>query len=520
RVLAGSLPAEALAGEPERWRRFLDVARRLRAGIDRRSLVDLLEDAWEALGTRTVLAASPHGEEQLGNLEVVRQLAARWDVRGRSDPAAFARRLLALADRDPRIGLEEVEDARTGPAVQLLTVHAAKGLEWPVVCIADLGASRPPSTGRLLVDPRNGLAFRPTVPWNAEAHPTPRSVALADVLASRELAESRRVLYVAMTRARDHLVLSGIPGRGGPRAWCAWVDPVLDTPEVRPRVRRVDDAAFPPLPPAPVANPPEIDPSRTRSALRRLEPVRVRPGVAEVPLDALVPLDGCTRRFQLRVLEGHREPGAGAVGMPLGPRHRDGRLDGVRRLLATLPREAWAAGLPEAALAAAAGRSGLTLAEAEALRLVAPLRRLGQALRPFADGFVWSAAVPFRVELGACAVDGALDLLLSGERGDAAVLCTPGARGEPGGASAVLLEALRRKAGPDRQVRVAIFPLDGDEVKLRWVSEPPVELEALTGRLDAALAVGQTLAAALDRPACEALGCGFVARCHPSGRGL
>ena len=83
------------------------------------------------------------------------------------------------------------------------------------------GASRPPTTGRLLVDPRNGLAFRPSVPWSPDAHPTPRSAALAEVLASRELAESRRVLYVAMTRARDHLVLSGIPGRGGPRAWCA-----------------------------------------------------------------------------------------------------------------------------------------------------------------------------------------------------------------------------------------------------------------------------------------------------------
>src|SRR5262249_26157029 len=148
-------------------------------GLDRRSLVELLEDTWAALGTRTALAASPHGEEQLSNLEVVRQLAGRWDARGRSDPAAFARRLVELADRDPRIDVEEVEDAREGPAVQLLTVHAAKGLEWPVVCIADLGGIRPPSGGRLLVDPRNGLAFRPAVPWSVDAHPTPRSAALA-----------------------------------------------------------------------------------------------------------------------------------------------------------------------------------------------------------------------------------------------------------------------------------------------------------------------------------------------------
>ena len=263
RVLSGTLPPEALPGEAERWSRFLSVARRLRGGLDRRSLVDLLEDAWEALGTRTVLAAAPHGEEQLGNLEVVRQLAARWDARGRTDAAAFAQRLLELADRDPRIDVEEIEDARSGPAVQLLTVHAAKGLEWPVVCIADLGASRPPSTGRLLVDPRMGLAFRPTVPWSSDAHPTPRSVALAAVIASRDLAESRRVLYVAMTRARDRLLLSGAQGRGGQRTWASWIDPVLDTPELRARLLRVDDAAAPALPSRPRPHARRSIPSRS-----------------------------------------------------------------------------------------------------------------------------------------------------------------------------------------------------------------------------------------------------------------
>jgi len=519
RVLAGGLPAGALPGEAGRWRRFCEVARRLRAGMDRRGLVELLEDAWEALGLRTALAASPHGEEQLRNLDVVRQLAARWDARGRSDPAAFAGRLLALADRDPRIRLEEVEDARAGPAVQLLTVHAAKGLEWPVVCIADLGAGRPVATGRLLADPRNGLAFRPTVPWSSEAHPTPRSVALAEVLASREQAESRRVLYVAMTRARDQLVLSGIPGRGGPRAWCAWVDPVLDTAELRPRVRRLEDAAFPVLPPPPLPAAPDIDPVRTGAALRRLEPAGVRPSVAEVPVDALAPLEGCARRFQLRFLEGHREPGAGGAGASLGPRHRDGRLDGVRELLAALPAEAWAAGLPDAALAAAAGRTGLTLTEAEALGRIGPVRRLGQALRAFTDGFVWTAAVRFRVELGASAVRGGFDLLLSDERGDAAVVCLPG-RSESGAVSSVLLEALRRATGEGRPVRAAVFPLDGDEAKLRWVSSAEVELADVSRRLDAGLAQGPALAPALDRPACEALGCGFLRRCHPTGRGL
>jgi len=513
RVLAGGLPSGALPGEAERWTRFVTVARRLRASLDRRSLVELLEDAWEALGTRTVLAASPHGEEQLGNLDVVRQLAARWDSRGRFDAAAFARRLLDLAERDPRIGLEEVEDARAGPAVQLLTVHAAKGLEWPVVCVADVGASRPPPNGRLLVDPRNGLAFRPSVPWTPESHPTPRSAVLADMLASRELAESRRVLYVAMTRARDCLLLSGIPGRGGQRTWAAWIDEALDGPEVRPRVRRIDDDACPILPPRASVPAAAVDPERVRAGLQRLAPVSVPIGTLAVPLDVVEVLEGCPRRFQLRILEGLREPGAPALPGLRSPRHRDARLEVLRRLVATLDPVAWHAGIPDAALAAASGRLGLRLAEVRALAIASPLRRLGQALHGFGSDFLRSAAVPFRVELGPAVVQDAFDLHLSGARGEAAVRLVSGRGSEWG--NAVLLQALRARGAAERPVRAASFLIDGEEEKLRWVSASDVDLPSLGERLVSAFALGPGLADRLARPSCEALGCGFVPRCHP-----
>jgi len=519
RVLAGALPPEALPGESERWARFVAVGRRLRAGLDRRSLVDLLEDAWAALDTRTVLAASPHGEEQLGNLDVVRQLAARWDARGRPDPAAFARRLVELADRDPRIDVEEVEDARAGPAVQLLTVHAAKGLEWPVVCIADLGASRPPTTGRLLVDPRTGLAFRPAVPWSSDAHPTPRSVALAEVLGSRELAESRRVLYVAMTRARDRLVLSGIQGRSGQRTWASWIDPVLDTPEVRPRVRRLDDAACPALAPRAPAARLAVDPEQVRLALRRLEPVDAATEPV-VPFEALAALEGCHRRFQLRFLEGHREPGLGAAPAPDSPRHRDRRVEVLRRLLGALAVDAWRDGLPDGALAAAAGSVGLTLAEAGALQLVGPLRRLARTLHPFTAGFSWAAQVPFRHRFGSVTVQGVLDLHLSGVPGEAVVCLVPGRHGGSPASTTVVLEALRARAGEGRQVRAALFAIDSEDERLRWASEGPVAPAEIEGRLRAALELGPALADALERRGCEALGCGFVRRCHPAERGL
>ena len=519
RVLAGALPAEALPGEPERWGRFIAVARRLRAGLDRRSLVDLLEDAWAALGTRAALAASPHGEEQLSNLEVVRQLAARWDARGRSDPAALARRLVELADRDPRIDVEEVEDAREGPAVQLLTVHAAKGLEWPVVCIADLGAMRPPSSGRLLVDPRSGLAFRPAVPWSADPHPTPRSAALAEVLGSRDLAESRRVLYVAMTRARDRLLLSGIPGRGGQRTWAGWIDPVLDSPEVRPRIRRLDDEACPALPPRTPAERTDVEPAEVRLALRRLEPVTLSPE-ASVPVVALDVLEGCRRRFQLQFLEGHREPGLGAAPASASPRHRDRRIDALRDLLGALPVDAWRGGVPEEALAAAAGRVGLTLAEAEALQLARPVRRLARALRAFTGEFSWATGVTFQVRLGSASVHGVFDVLLSGAPGDAAVCLVPGGQARSAASVSVVLEALRARAPEGRQVRATLFAVDQQDERLHWASEASVSPAELEARLRSAVGLGPALADVLERRRCEALGCGFLGRCHPPERGL
>src|SRR5262249_55496429 len=250
RVLVGGLPPEASPGEAERLARFVAGGRRVGRGLGRLAPGGALGGAWGGVRTRTALAAGPHGEEQLGHLERLRQLAARWDAQGRPDAAAFSRRLLLLADRDPRLALEEVEDARAGHAVQLLTVHAAKGLEWPVVCVADLGAVRPTVAGRLLVDPRTRPAFRPPVPLSADPPPPRRHKALRGVLASREQAESRRVLYVALTRARDTLLLSGVAGKN-PRTWAAWVDPGLATPSVAARVAVHGDEDFPALPPPP-----------------------------------------------------------------------------------------------------------------------------------------------------------------------------------------------------------------------------------------------------------------------------
>jgi ATP-dependent helicase/nuclease subunit A len=522
RLLAGGLPAEALPDEAERLSDFLSLTRRLRAEMDRLGLVELLEQAWEGLGIRSALAAGPHGEEQLANLERLRLLAARWDARGRSDAASFAARLVLLAERDPRLGAEEVEDARAGQAVQILTVHAAKGLEWPVVCVADLGASRPGPSGRLLVDPRLGLAFRPAVPWSAETQATPRTAELAEVLASREEAESRRLLYVALTRARDQLILSGVAGRNG-KSWASWLDPVLGGARLAAQVVTSSDANYPPRPEAPAEEVPRVEVERALAMLARLEapPDRAVDRVA-IPAEAVEDHRRCPRRFQLRHLEGHREGPGRAAGLVVSPRHRDARAGLVRALLSNLPANALVEGLPPGMLGPVLGRMGLTVGEAEALDLLAPLRRLARPLRGFADGWQWEAGVPFQLSLDNVILEGRHDLMFSNSRGAAALALAFGPAplsGYPVLTSA-LLEALGEGAPVGGELRAAVVPVDTAVERIQWSGQPPLTRAQLTEVARGALQLEEPLAPVLERSRCEALGCGFASRCHPGKRGL
>lgn len=126
---------------------------------------------------------------------------------GRDDLFALVTRLKRLINAGAEIArpMLQMEDA-----VSLMTIHGAKGLEWPIIILPDLTRNLNINTPPIYFEAELGAAFR------LAENSTP---ALYRILSkrhrTREEAESRRLLYVALTRARDYLILTANESSGG-----------------------------------------------------------------------------------------------------------------------------------------------------------------------------------------------------------------------------------------------------------------------------------------------------------------
>ncbi len=172
----------------------------------------LLDRALAHNGYEQSLASRSDARRRLANVRKLLRLAREWQAQHGSDLAGFVRLLRSRTDgADSARESEAPVEGESLNAVRLMTIHRSKGLEFPVVCVADLGRQVLPRAGELVKVGHDGRRLGLRLRRAGHAH---RVSALDyDELRAeereRELAEERRLFYVAMTRARERLILSG-----------------------------------------------------------------------------------------------------------------------------------------------------------------------------------------------------------------------------------------------------------------------------------------------------------------------
>jgi ATP-dependent exoDNAse (exonuclease V) beta subunit len=524
--VAGESGPVLTPAEEARLVRFLGTWRELFALRHRIALPALLERAVDLLDLDAALLAGPDGERRAANLEKVLSLSVRADEKG-STPGDFAAQLRALAARPPR---EPEADLEALDAVALLTVHQAKGLEWPVVFLPDLGSGGPNEARPVVLDGEGRLTSALFDPSREVFLPTTSLLSAREAEKRARSAESRRLLYVALTRARDYLVLSGEAGRG--ESWRRFVDDALcEAPEL---LRRCSYEEVLSAPAAELTMQGALEDAPTSGpALPGPAPL---PAV-QVPVTELSEFARCPRRHLLgRVLRIAEPQGPGTA-----PDDDPARATAQGTLAHAMLAEADLGAPPlsrRAQLLAVLGRRGHDPEGPGVKRILREVlrfgespggRRLAQASR---EGRL-SREVPFLLRLkgdGPTAVYlvGAIDALVVGPKGERTVVDFKYATLRRGSAERYRLQlglyALAvMRAYPGAKVRAVLQFLRGDA---RAVEVTPTSRELRRLELEAALWATQLAAPREVSPAelgrepsrCEAEGCGFVSRCFPVRR--
>jgi ATP-dependent helicase/nuclease subunit A len=156
----------------------------------------------------SLILAQERGEERLANVNRLLRLMRQFDPYQRQGLLRFLRFIEAQRDAEAE---EEPASAASADAVRLLSIHQSKGLEFPVVAVADIAKNFNFADLRadILLDGEYGLCPK-IVPPDINARYPSLPYWLARQRQKRELlGEELRLLYVAMTRARDRLLLVG-----------------------------------------------------------------------------------------------------------------------------------------------------------------------------------------------------------------------------------------------------------------------------------------------------------------------
>ena len=207
--LEKSLPLGLSADDERLLRAFRQRFDRLAAAMPRLSLELLCERIVAEHDYDLAVLAQWDGKRRYANMRKLARLARSYEELRGPDVEGFVRFVgeqEALGARE----LEAVAEEEGADAVRLLTIHAAKGLEFGVVIVADAGRDKaPPSADEILALSDGRFGFRVADPLTTKRRGAFDYEEVKAARSAEDEAERLRLYYVAMTRARERLIVSG-----------------------------------------------------------------------------------------------------------------------------------------------------------------------------------------------------------------------------------------------------------------------------------------------------------------------
>lgn len=311
-------------GEPERVTHAISLVERFRGLRDRVPVYELLEGMLAEGGYLAHLALlGERGLQAAANVRKFVRIARQQEGISVGD---FLRAVQSLRDREEREGDERLR-GQQDDVMTLTTIHGAKGLEWRVVFWCDL-ERKPPAVGggggkdKLLIG-HDVIALRDPDAGKDDPQP-PAWQALHDAEEEESSAERKRLWYVAATRARERLILTGASAGGherGAPAQALLSQLTLPTGDggefsyVGQEGRRFTGL----LSVAPLAE--QVEPEVQEPWEEPLQPLPPELGAFHAPTGparhsatALLAWQRCPRRHWLRYVAGLREPEVGSTG--------------------------------------------------------------------------------------------------------------------------------------------------------------------------------------------------------------
>lgn len=198
----------------EKLRAFLELLDEIRDMAAYTPIHQLILYVLKATGYGDYARALPGGEQRNANLQMLVEKAMDYEKTSYRGLFNFIRYIESLQKYEVDFG--EVNLSGSGASsVQIMTIHKSKGLEFPIVFAAGMGKqfNFRDMNARLLIHPEMGFGADAIFPEQRMVVPTAFKQVIRRELQKESLGEELRVLYVALTRAKEKLVLTGTVGK-------------------------------------------------------------------------------------------------------------------------------------------------------------------------------------------------------------------------------------------------------------------------------------------------------------------